>query len=137
MELLTALSAAVAAARHLRDLTKGDKPSPERMRELISDLQNNLLDLQGAAIESQERRQALEEELDQLRAAKRYVRRKVGSAVVLVLPGADGEEDGLPCCPNCRNDLGEPLPLQGLARSMSPLGSHMCTACQGTFSLKR
>ena len=63
-----------------------------------------------------------------------YEQRQIGNAVVLVQTRADGP-DGPPCCPKCRDDDGEPLPLQGLSREFRPIASHQCTSCKGTFNL--
>lgn len=137
MELMTTLAATVTAARHLRDLAKEDEPSFEEMRSSIDSLHDGLLDLKGDVLEAAERRRELEDEIRRLKVVAPYERRKIGHAVVLVLPrAAEGGEDGPPCCPKCLDSKGEPLPLQISGSIRRRDGSHVCTACNGAFHLE-
>ena len=121
---------AVTAAKGVFDYFKARTKSAEEAMKLM--------ELHDAFQALRDENSRLREELHQLKARMSardsYEQRKIGNAVVLVEVRADGT-DGPPCCPKCRDDDGDPLPLQGLTRQFRRIASHQCTSCQGTFSL--
>ena len=121
---------AVTAAKGIFDYFKARTKSTEEALKLM--------ELHDAFQALREENSRLREELRQrdarARARGAYEQRRIGNAVVLVRANADGT-DGPPCCPKCRDDDGEPLPLQGLSSEFSVIASHQCTSCQGTFNL--
>lgn len=121
---------AVTAAKGVFDYFKARTKSAEDAMKL--------LELHDAFQALRDENSRLREELNELRARvsarDSYEQRQIGDAVVLVHVRADST-DGPPCCPKCRDDDGEPLPLQGLSHEFSSIASHQCTSCKGTFNL--
>ena len=76
--------------------------------------------------------ESLQADLDRLSRRDQYRRFKIGSAWVLV--PRDAEEPA--CCPKCRDELGEPLPLQLLPVEFGDFGSHRCSTCDTNFCLE-
>ena len=121
---------AVTAAKGVFDYFKARTKSAEEVMKLM--------ELHDAFQALRDENSRLREKLRQLKARmsarESYEQRQIGNAVVLVRVRADGT-DGPPCCPKCRDDEGEPLPLQGLSPEFGSIASHLCTSCKGTFNL--
>ena len=121
---------AVTAAKGVFDYFKARTKSAEEAMKLM--------ELHDAFQALRDENTHLREELHHLKARMSardsYEQRQIGNAVVLVQVRVDGT-DGPPCCPKCRGDDGDPLPLQGLSRQFRSIASHQCTSCQGTFTL--
>ena len=125
-----AVAKAVAVAKRVFDYFK------TRAKNAEENLQ--LMELQESFQTLRDDNTRLREELIRRAAAAAargaYERRQIRGAVVLVHVEPDGT-DGPPCCPKCRDDDNEPLPLQGLASDFRSIASHQCTSCKGTFNL--
>ena len=117
---------AVETARRVFDYFKTRTKTAEETQRF--------LDLQESFQTLREDNARLREELGRRGNLRNYRRKQIGGAVVLVCTESDGT-DSLPCCPKCRDEDGEPLPLQRLAPDFSDFGSHHCTSCKGKFNL--
>ena len=106
-----------------------------RSRTKNAEEASKLIQLQESFLALREENTQLREELRRrdTKAARRegYERKQIGQAVVLVPVGADGPV----CCPKCRDDQGDPLPLQGLTHEFHSIGTHLCGVCKTTFSI--
>ena len=117
---------AVETAKRIFDYFKARTKNAEETQRF--------LDLQESFQTLREDNARLREELGRRGNLRNYRRKQIGGAVVLVCTESDGT-DSPPCCPKCRDEDGEPLPLQELAPDFSDFGSHHCTSCKGKFNL--
>ena len=121
---------AVTAAKGVFDYFKARTKSAEEAMKLME-----LHDaFQALRDENSELRDELRQVKARMSAGESFEQRQIGNAVVLVAVKADGT-DGPPCCPKCRDDDGQPLPLQGMSPEFASIASHQCTSCKGTFNL--
>ena len=121
---------AVTTAKGVFDYFKARSKSAEETMKLM-ELHDSF---QALREENSRLRDELRQRDAKASARAAYEQRQIRNAVVLVRVGADGT-DGPPCCPKCRDEDGEPLPLQGLSKSFRSIASHHCTSCRGTFDL--
>jgi hypothetical protein len=141
MEPIAAVGGIAVAIKSVADMVTGlrgrKKVDPETAKVLL-EIETRLLSLEKEALGLAKENFDLQRENVQLRAdisskeewaaeRKKYQRKQVGKAVVLV----DEDYPGIYFCPNCLETNHKALPLQDFP--MRSIASHVCGNCKTRF----